>query len=324
MDDLLAMLIAEPSVSGQRMCAQLGVTRAAIWKRIEKLRRMGVVIDSVGRNGYALRALPDVPFSPVLAARLTTRRMGRPAFYYETIGSTNAEAKRLAREGASEGTLVIAAEQTDGRGRRGREWHSASEKGVWCTTILRPAVPAERVPSLAMVCALAVADAIADCCGQRAGIKWPNDVIIGGKKVCGILLELSADMERVDWVVAGIGINGWHTQADFPPDIADTATSLLLTTGTTPERVSLIAALMRALEARYDTWSKAGLVGLMDDYAAMSVTLGQPVCVIATDQTFEGVARRMDETGALWVALADGTERRVLAADVSVRGVMGA
>lgn len=318
------MLIAEPNVSGQRMCEALGITRAAVWKRMEKLRRMGAVIDNVGRNGYALKSLPDVPFAPVLAARLRTGRMGRPAYYYESIGSTNTEAKRLAREGAAEGTLVIAAEQTDGRGRRGRGWFSAPEKGVWCSTILRPDMPAERVPSLAMVCALAVTDAVATCCGVRAGIKWPNDVIIGGRKVCGILLELSANMDSVDWVVAGIGINGWHTQADFPQDIADTATSLLLATGQAPERVPLIATLMRALEDRYDVWRAAGLPGLMADYAARSVTLGQPVRVLAAEETFEGIARRIDDTGALWVVQADGTERRVLAADVSVRGVMGA
>ncbi len=325
MDEILSMLARPQGASGEEICKRLGITRAAVWKRIEKLRAQGFDIRGAGRNGYRL-VPPEDALHPVFwQDRLDARWAGRACEYQLSVGSTNAEGKRLAAGGAPHGQLILADEQTAGRGRRGRAWASPPGAGLWLSLVLRPEVQAERLPSLALLLALAAAEACeAVENGVEAKVKWPNDVVIGGRKVCGILLEMAADLDGAQWVVAGVGINTRQRAEDFPPEFRHTATSLAMEAEQTPRRADLLLAFLRALEARYDAWAQGGAAALRAEHARRSATLGRAVRVVSPAEEFVGMAEDIDETGALLVRRAsDGELCRVLAADVSVRGVMG-
>lgn len=318
MERILERLLAGETVSGQAISAELGVTRAAVWKQIEQLRALGFVIESQGKQGYRLLSCPDSLMAPVIARGLQTRWAGRQIVYLPSVDSTNRRARQLAAEGAPHGTLVIADEQTAGRGRRGRGWISPAGEGVFMSLILRPQSHPSEVARLSMQTALAVALSIAQTTGLDARIKWPNDIVCGGRKVCGMLLEMNADEQSVRDVVAGIGIN--VHQREFPPEIAQTAASLDLLTGTSVNR----AALVRAFLQEFETVSSMAQAGtLMDAYRERSATLAQRVRVIAPSGTFTGTALEVTDSGSLIVLDEQGQRREVLAADVSVRGLMG-
>ena len=318
MDGILERLLTGEIVSGQVLSEAMGVTRAAVWKQMEQLRAQGFVIESVGRQGYRLTACPDTLMAPVIRRGLETVWAGREIVYLRSVDSTNRYARELASRGAAEGTLVVADEQTAGRGRRGRGWISPAGEGVFMSLILRPQAHPSQVAGLSLQAALATARAIARVTGLDARIKWPNDIVCGGKKVCGMLLEMNADEQSVHDVVAGIGIN--VHQRDFPPEIAQTAASLDLLTGTSVNR----AALVRAFLQEFETVSSMAQAGtLMDAYRERSATLAQRVQVIAPAEMFTGTALEVTDSGSLIVLDEQGQRREVLAADVSVRGLMG-
>ena len=318
MERILERLLAGETVSGQAISAELGVTRAAVWKQIEQLRALGFVIESQGKQGYRLLSCPDSLMAPVIARGLQTRWAGRQIVYLPSVDSTNRRARQLAAEGAPHGTLVIADEQTAGRGRRGRGWISPAGEGVFMSLILRPQSHPSEVARLSMQTALAVALSIAQTTGLDARIKWPNDIVCGGRKVCGMLLEMNADEQAVHDVVAGIGINVHQTQ--FAPEIAQTASSLDLLSGKRVCRAALVRAFLEAFE-RAEALAAQG--ALMDAYRARSATLGQRVQVIAPAGSFTGTALEVTDSGSLIVEDEEGQRREVLAADVSVRGLMG-
>ena len=318
MDGILERLLTGETVSGQALSEAMGVTRAAVWKQMEQLRAQGFVIESAGRQGYRLTACPDTLMAPVIRRGLETAWAGREIIYLRSVDSTNRYARELAARGAAEGTLVVADEQTAGRGRRGRGWLSPAGEGVFMSLILRPQAHPSQVAGLSLQAALATARAIASVTGLDARIKWPNDIVCGGKKVCGMLLEMNADEQSVRDVVAGIGIN--VHQREFPPEIAQTADSLDLLTGTSVNR----AALVRAFLQEFETVSSMAQAGtLMDAYRERSATLAQRVQVIAPSGTFTGTALEVTDSGSLIVLDEQGQRREVLAADVSVRGLMG-
>ena len=318
MERILERLLAGETVSGQAISAELGVTRAAVWKQIEQLRALGFVIESQGKQGYRLLSCPDSLMAPVIARGLQTRWAGRQIVYLPSVDSTNRRARQLAAEGAPHGTLVIADEQTAGRGRRGRGWISPAGEGVFMSLILRPQSHPSEVARLSMQTALAVALSIAQTTGLDARIKWPNDIVCGGRKVCGMLLEMNADEQTVHDVVAGVGINVHQTA--FAPEIAQSASSLDLLCGESVSRAALVRAFLEAFEAA-DALTARG--GLMDAYRACSATLGQRVQVIAPAGSFTGTALAVTDSGSLIVEDEEGQRREVLAADVSVRGLMG-
>ena len=318
MERILERLLAGETVSGQAISAELGVTRAAVWKQIEQLRALGFVIESQGKQGYRLLSCPDSLMATVIARGLQTRWAGRQIVYLPSVDSTNRRARQLAAEGAPHGTLVIADEQTAGRGRRGRGWISPAGEGVFMSLILRPQSHPSEVARLSMQTALAVALSIAQTTGLDARIKWPNDIVCGGRKVCGMLLEMNADEQEVHDVVAGIGINVHQTQ--FAPEIAQTASSLDLLSGQSVCRAALVRAFLEAFER---TEALAAQGALMDAYRARSATLGQRVQVIAPAGSFTGTALEVTDSGSLIVEDEEGQRREVLAADVSVRGLMG-
>lgn len=314
-DRVLERLLDGETVSGQALSEALGVTRAAVWKQIERLREMGFVIEAQGRQGYRLTACPDSLLAPVVKRGLRTRWAGRTVVYLDTVDSTNRYARTLAAQGAENGTLVIAGTQTAGRGRRGRGWVSPPGEGIFMSLILRPQAHPSQVARLSLQTALAVAEGIQGATGLDARIKWPNDVVCGGKKLVGMLLEMDADEERVHAVVAGIGIN--VHQKDFG-ELAATASSVDLLTGGFASRAEIVRAFLEAYE-RADALGD----GLMDAYRARSATIGQRVQVIGVDRTFTGTALDVTPSGSLLVAEDGAGTREVLAGDVSVRGLMG-
>lgn len=237
-----------------------------------------------------------------------------------SVDSTNRYAKHLAMEGAAHKTLVMADEQTQGRGRRGRGWISPAGEGIFMSLILRPDLPPERVPMLSLHTALAVCMAISRATGMEARIKWPNDIVLGGRKVCGMLLEMDADAREVRSVVAGIGINVHQTQ--FPEEIAHTASSLDLLCGRRLSRMEIVRAFLEAFD-EVEKLAKANDGLFMESYRRSSATIGQCVQVISLTGTYTGTALDVTESGSLIVLDGEGQRREVLAADVSVRGLMG-
>jgi BirA family biotin operon repressor/biotin-[acetyl-CoA-carboxylase] ligase len=343
---LLALLTAAGSdwVSGEAISAQLGISRAAVWKQIEALRAEGYEIEAAPRRGYRLAARPDRLLAPEIEAGLLTKRFGRPVEAYESIGSTNERAKELARAGAPEGLLVTAEQQTAGKGRLGRPWQTPPGRALAMSLLLRPPIPPTLAPRLTLVAAVAVAEAVRSVTGLPVGIKWPNDLQIEGRKLCGILTEMEAEIEQVRFVVLGIGLNVNQVLEEFPPELRETATSLrleaVLVAGgmaagaaqggaaeqrPTLARLPLLQAILARLEARYDQFLAGGWAEILTAWRELSVTLGRPLRVIPAsgEPAWEGTAVDVDAEGALLVRRPDGSVDRVVAGEVSIRPHVG-
>lgn len=319
---LRALREQEGYVSGQELCETLQVTRAAIWKRIKQLQQEGYEIEAVSNRGYRIVGCPDTIAAEEVESRLETAWIGRPVRYFEEITSTNQYAKKIAEEGAPEGTLVIADEQTQGKGRSGRSWKTPSGTAIAMTLLLRPKLPPERISMVTLVMGLAVTSACRALYGLPVGIKWPNDVVINGKKLCGILTELSMELTAVNYVVIGIGIN--VNVQEFPEEIAGTATSLLLELGRVENRAELIAVCMKYFEEYYEQFLQTGdLSGLLEQYNKLLLNKGRKVRVLEPGHEYVGTALGISGKGELLVRREDGTETRVYGGEVSVRGVYG-
>ena len=316
---LLALLQAGGNpLSGEALGERLGISRVAVWKHMDALRQAGYAIESLPHSGYRLARLPDRLDAPLIQARLTGAHMGRALLSLERTDSTNLEGKRLAAKGCPHGQAVVTDCQSAGRGRRGRDWISPPGVNIYLSVVFKLPLPPQRAPLITLLMAESTCRVLLEM-GYDAGIKWPNDVVVSGRKVAGILTEMSADLDQLHWAVAGIGINAnWR---DIPQDIAQRATSLAEAGGAPVDRAALIARVLDALEA--DEGLLSDPPRLLERLRAHSVTLGRPVRVAGVEETFTGLAEAMDEEGALLVRRQDGTLSRVLAGDVSVRGLMG-
>lgn len=303
-------------ISGAALSDKLGLSRTAVWKHVEQLRRLGYRIDAQPSRGYRLMEVPDRLTSLEVSPLLATRELGRTLHAFETIGSTNAEAHALAQEGAFHGEVVIAEQQTEGRGRRGRSWVSPAGSNLYFSAILRPEIPPSRAPEVTLLAAVALAETLREAGATDAFIKWPNDLQINGKKVAGILTELSADVERVHFIVLGIGVNLNVDPATFPAEIAEIATSLMAARGQRVPRALFTAALWTKLENWLDRWLDEGFGPVREAWKGLCSTLGQDVLVRSEAKELRGVAEDLDESGALLVRQADGRVERVLAGDV--------
>lgn len=319
-EELVLAFLAEAAdevVSGEAISDKLGLTRAAVWKHVEALRGQGYRIDAVASRGYRLVAVPDRLRALELRPLLNTHDVGQVLHCHEELGSTNDEAKALADADAGHGEVVVAEKQTDGRGRRGRSWVSPPRRNVAFSVILRPEeLPPTRAPELTLVAAVAVCEALRHS-GVPAGIKWPNDVLVGGRKIAGILTEMSAEADRVHWVVVGVGVNVNARAEDFPPELRDEATSLLLERGHPAPRALFLAACLSELEAWYDRHAEQGFAPIRQAWRERSVTLGQQVVVRTDGQDVTGLAEDIDDTGALLVRTAPGLVR-VTSGDVAL------
>ena len=257
-----------------------------------------------------------------LTLEIPTRWAGRPAYFYDSVDSTNIEAKRLGDGDAPHGTLVVADMQTAGRGRRGRSWISPSGTNIYFTILLRPDFTPDKASMLTLVMAHSVARAVRGETGLNAGIKWPNDIVVGGRKICGILTELSVEAEAIKNVVIGVGVNV-HEQ-DFSSDLSDKATFLDRECGSRVSRSRLLSAIMGAFEEDYETFvSKGSLASLRNSYSEMLINRDREVCVLDPAGEYRGIARGITDTGELLVQISDGSTREVFAGEVSVRGIYG-
>lgn len=318
---LAALREAEGYVSGQELCEQFGVSRTAVWKAINQLKKEGYEIEAVQNRGYHIVSAPDVLSENELRSIRKTRWIGENIYYYDVTDSTNLRANRLAEEGAPHGTLVVADAQEAGRGRRGRAWDSVGGISIYMTLLLKPDIDSANASMLTLVAAMAVSEGIRRVTGLDAKIKWPNDIVVNGKKVCGILTEMSAQMDYVNHIVIGIGINV-HNES-FPEEIASTATSLLMESGKRWNRAELIEAVWEAFEDYYEVYlATQDLKGLRNGYDALLVNKGQRVRVLDPKEPFEGVAQGVTDRGELIV---DTWESRKLVSsgEVSVRGIYG-
>lgn len=306
-------------VSGQQISKDLHVSRTAIWKHINVLKERGYIFESSTRKGYRLIYAPNLLTPLEIDSALHTETFGRHVVYLESTQSTNEEAKKIAREGDEEGTIVVAEEQITGHGRLARGFYSPFAKGIWFSLILRP----KFFPMEASKCTLLAAVGV--CRGIRrmgladAGIKWPNDILVHGKKLVGILTLMSASMEKIDYIIMGIGINTGIKKNEFPEDFREGATSFL-NEGINVSRKDLLAAILGELEKEYSIAQDEGFDKVLDDWRALSVTLGQEVRVIFGDDSYTGKAVDIDRDGCLLVNT--GSEvKRVIAGDVSIRPV---
>ena len=322
--DILSMLRGAEGayISGEEIAERLGVSRTAVWKHIRELRETGYEIESRSRNGYALRESPDLLLPEEVRNGLRTERIGKEIVYFDSIGSTNVEAKRLAAEGAADGTVVVAETQSQGRGRLERSFF-CPRGGIWFSVILRPSFLPQEASKCTLLAAVAVAMAM-ERFGLRAGIKWPNDILYKGKKLVGILTEMSAEMDRVNHIVIGTGINVNIGQEEFPEDLRETATSLSIMQGRPLPRVNFFQAVLESMDSLYDEVVRDGFAPVMQAWRKYAITLGKEVRVIGVGQgeTFTGIAADIDEDGALLVDTETG-RRRVMAGDVSIRESTG-
>jgi len=317
--DLLAHAGAEAYVSGAAMARRLGISRNAVWKHVESLRGEGWEIETTRSRGYRLRARPDALDEAAVRAHLGPGRIGRRLVCVESTRSTNDDAAERARGGEPEGTVVIAEAQTAGRGRLGRSWVSVRGLNLYLSVILRPAIVPAAAPQLSLVAGLAAAGAI-EAEGLEARIKWPNDVLVGGRKACGILTELEAEADRVGFVVVGIGVNLNSTLAHFPSELHAKATSLYLAGGRRVERARFAARLLAQLEERYERFLAAGFAALAQEWNARSALTGRSVRItgVASESVW-GTCTGIDTDGALLLER-DGVSQRMLAGDVTIVG----
>ena len=317
---ILAMLRSQTGqfVSGEELGRQLNISRAAVSKQIGKLRLEGYDIESTASLGHRLKQLPDLLRPEEVCPRLTTQILGRELYYFSEISSTNDEAKKLANAGCPEGTLVITETQLGGRGRLSRGWFSPVAKGIWFSLVLRPPFPPQEAPKCTLMAAVALNRAIREVAGISCGIKWPNDILCNGRKLVGILTEMSAEMDAINHIVIGMGINVNFGVSEIPPDLKNIATSVSIETGAPVSRIDLFIKVLEQLESLYIQVEATGFAAVLDAWRQESITLGRMVNVIGLDKSFVGKAIDIDAEGALLVETAQGVER-VLAGDVSIR-----
>lgn len=318
---LAALRSAEGFVSGQELCDKFGVSRTAVWKSIQKLKAEGYQIEAVPNKGYCLTGVADILNKEELENLRNTEWTGNKVVYFEVTDSTNIQAKRLGEEGWPHGTLVVAGRQEAGRGRRGRTWESPGHTGVFMTVLLRPSFLPGQASMLTIVAAMAVTKAVRVKYGLDVQIKWPNDIVLNGRKICGILTEMNTEIDAINYVVIGIGINVSNER--FGDDTAKVATSLRIEGGGEIRRAELIWAVWEAFEAYYGIFIKTGdLQGIKHEYDGYLVNIDRQVRVLDQKEPFTGTARGITAHGELIVETDEGI-KRVSSGEVSVRGIFG-
>lgn len=303
--------------SGQELSSMLGVTRAAVWKHIKFLEREGMTFDAVTNKGYRLTGLSDILSPELIGPHVDTRWLGKKLHCFDETESTNRVAKKIAAQGCPSGAVVVADTQTQGRGRRERAWHSEPGRGACVSIVLRTHIAPKYAPRFTIAAAVGVRRMLKRF-GVDALIKWPNDLLCGGKKLSGILLEMGASMESVDYIVVGIGLN--INNIAFPEEVAAIATSMREQAGRENKRYEVVGRLLSELEPVFESCeTDEGFLGLLAEYRAFSSTLNQRVCVSGVNETHTGVAEDFDELGRLLLRAEDGSAHTIDSGDVSLR-----
>jgi BirA family biotin operon repressor/biotin-[acetyl-CoA-carboxylase] ligase len=305
-------------VSGEELSNGLGISRTAVWKQINNLKADGHRILSAPKKGYCLEQIADRLDAEALQAMVHTRVMGRLAIrVLEQTDSTNLQAKMMADQKAAEGTLIVADTQTLGRGRRGRTWHSPPGRNIYASLILRPRLAPSQAPQITLMAAVALARTLQRSAALDAKIKWPNDIMVGGKKIAGILTELSTDMESVAYVVVGFGINVNIREAEMPEEIRPIATSIYLEQGIEISRTRLLCNLMENIETAYDLLNDKGFGPVMAQWRDMTDIIGQRVYVDVLGRRLFGTVAAVDDDGVLVLEDDGGVVHRILSGDVT-------
>lgn len=309
-------------ISGEELSKKIGVSRTSVWKYINKLKEEGYVIESSTNKGYVLIESPDALYPNEIKGLMNTKLIGKEIVFLESVDSTNNYAKKMGEGEFQEGTLIIAEEQTAGRGRLGREWISPKGKGIWMTIMLKPDIKPEQAAQITLIAAFAVVLGIKNICNIDAMIKWPNDVVVNGKKLCGILTEMGAEIDRINYLIAGIGINANIDEKDFADSGLNIATSIKIQKGRDIDRKLLISDIIKNFEELYINFIEKGSIEyIIKDYKKVSATLGKDVRILAKDEEWHGLALDINNQGHLIVKMDDGTIKEISSGEVSVRGI---
>ncbi|WP_257351786.1 biotin--[acetyl-CoA-carboxylase] ligase [Pseudalkalibacillus decolorationis] len=310
---------SEKFSSGQQLSKELGCSRTAVWKHIEELRKEGYIVEAVQKKGYRIQHRPNNLHPGEIKNQLTTKKLGQNVHFEEQVTSTQEIAHRIAMEGAPEGTIVIAEQQTTGRGRLGRPWHSPKGSGIWMSIILRPNIPPQQSPQLTLLAAVGVVQGIERSVGLNPQIKWPNDILIEGKKVVGILTELQAEADRINSVIIGIGINVNTPKDAFPKELETIATSLKAeSSGNDIDRSELVRSILIEMEKLYDLYLDHGFTPIKLLWEGAAASLGKRVVVRTLSGEITGKAKGITEEGILLVEDDFGDIHRVYSADIEL------
>ncbi len=317
--DALLTLLAENStivLSGAKMAKEIGVRRQTVWRWVEKLRELGVKVKGHAGTGYHCERFPDVLVPRLLTPHLAGTPFARHIYHFFKIDSTNNAAMQLGQEGEPHGAVVIAEEQTAGRGRAGRTWLSEKSAGIHVTVLLRPRITPAHAPLLTLVAGLAARDAVAEETSLATDIRWPNDVLLNGKKCCGILTEMHAEPDRVHYAVVGIGMN--VNQTKMPAELEPIATSLRIETGRAHSRVSVLVRLLRDLDRYYNQFIADGAEPILKRFAEVSSFYeGKRVRISTATGNFTGTTAGLEPSGVLRVRRDDGRIEAVISGDVA-------
>jgi len=319
MDDEILNLLRNPPydfISGQEISRQLKVTRTAVWKRINHLRKIGYEIEGETHSGYRLIRSPDLLLPSEVKPLLRTKWMGRTLHYFQSIDSTNSKAYQLAMEGAKEGEVVVAESQSQGKGRLGRQWFSPPFLNLYLSVILRPKIPPHQASMMTLMAAVATAEAIQHSAGLDPKIKWPNDLLLRERKVAGLLNEIHSEADRIHFIILGIGVNINMETKMFPREIRQKATSLKIEKGEMISRKDFIQILLQRLERWYSTLLEEGPSAILEAWRKWAEIKGRWIKVISFGEALLGRAIDIDSDGALIIETKEGGEKRILAGDV--------
>lgn len=303
-------------ISGEKLAQNIGCSRTAIWKHIEDLKKEGFHVEAVRKKGYRLLEQSNKLSENEIYLGLETEEIGRSVYFFESVTSTQKVAKEYAMNGAKHGTLIVADEQTEGRGRMVRKWYSPKGTGIWASFILRPDIQIQHAPQLTLLSAVAVVQAIKKVTHITPEIKWPNDILISGRKVCGILTELQAEEDRIQSVILGIGINVNQDKNDFSAEIIKKATSLKIELGKTVNRSSLIQSLCYYIEQLLHLYISEGFTPIKSLWETYAVSIGKRISARTVKGTFNGVALGINNEGVLLLKQDNGEIVEIISADI--------
>jgi len=304
-------------ISGEKLARIANCSRTAIWKHIEELKKEGFQIEAVRNKGYRLLDSPEWSESRFYLG-LNTKVIGKKIFFYDSISSTQTIAKELALKGEQEGTIVIADEQVSGRGRMARNWHSLKGAGLWMSMIIRPNIPIVKAPQITLLTAVSYLLAIKKETNLNIGIKWPNDLLVNQKKVCGILTELQAEENRVQSIIIGIGVNVNQSIEDFPPELRNIATSLSIEKGEKIDRMRLLQTICSEFENLYELYLKKGFPPIKELWEEHALSIGKDITAHTISGSYRGIATGINEDGVLLLQLSNGTIQPIYSADIEL------
>jgi BirA family biotin operon repressor/biotin-[acetyl-CoA-carboxylase] ligase len=309
---LLDFLVEDRFVSGEKLASNLGISRTAVWKKINSLRNFGYKIESIKNKGYLLVSRPDIPIPEEIKTGLDSKIIGRKIHYFKEINSTNLYAKKLVHEGTKEGTVVVADIQLTGRGRKDRTWSSPSG-GLWFSIVLYPQLPPEKGMIVTMTASVAVAQAIKEITGLNPNIKWPNDILLDKKKVCGVLTEIEAEMDRINYSIIGIGIN---VNNEIEEDLKDIAISLKSIVGYQISRVKLLQSILKFLDENYEKLASKDNKIILETWLSFSNIIGREIQVNDEKEKISGIVIDVDESGCL-ILNTDKGQDRIVSGDIT-------